>query len=1130
MSRLPSGVGISVSDDLKLSIILQAVDDTKAAVASAVASIGKVETEAKAVGERAQAALLGGFKDARSSAFDDFVKSIGASNMAPKVDLLPKGALDELNGYKSAVETLRRDFADIATKAGGAIELDSGLAKRSAEAFALSQSEVGKLKEGVDRLNKSGQDAANGVAEIGGERVLGKIRALAPAIAMAAGAAGGAAAFMWLKDAVKDVSALGQKLDDIMQKTDLTANQAAGLVNLAKQTGTDLGDLVGAVQKAGGGDQAYQTLKDINEQIAQAASMSEKLTIAEGAFDKYGKKIIGALNETRPAFKALLEDGEKLLGMPDKLAQTADQYGKEVEKLGLQATQFKIKVTGPIIEGLTQLLGKTNEYMAKHGTLLGGLTAIGYAQAKAVDKVIGTNLAGDDVGKLSKKVNELFKETAEARKELEKLVATPVGSQGSFGVVTQKGKDAGIARKKQEIAELSAELKDAIKQRDSFVKAGEDAAEGFAEGVRKGADKATAAAEDMAGKTVAATKKKLDSHSPSRVFMAIGEDIGAGLVVGIAASEEDVRKAVEGLGEAAIYAGDEATLKFIREQEQAIRELRGEMGTLGATAQRTGSQARDWWGRFLPDDAAAQLAATGERAADDIGRSLTDALLRGFESGEGFLDNLAETARNLFGSMVLKPIIQPLVRSAEGVVMGALGSLLPGSLLPGSALASDGAAQGATEMLGSSLLGGIGSTVTGFIGSSVGGIASALGASTGVATGLGAFAMSAVPVIGAIAALAGLFGGKPSGKYAHGSLDLGTGGVFDRGSQTGDKYSKENNEAVDALLTTTRGYADILRAMGGSLSGSHRFTVGDTYGYGLDVVKGQGGFKTEDQAAFIDHVFDTLIAEAEGLDASLKTLLSSFEGTAEEAVNFATAIGSIHAFTQSDLLGDALEQIRLAGRTVWGQWSDAGEAVRSTAAAFDGSLSSAQALGSATSARYQTELALVGQIQGLLASTSAMFGDSIRTIEMSILDSAGKYDFLRAEIDAAYASLGAAVDPQAIGDLASQINRLSMEAYGLLDADQKADVADEYTAYLEDVNRLTSDRLNASQAQVESQHNAMAAAIESAMQRVADTMMAAAQAQQAAASTPVTVNSRVTVDVNVDTPAAVEVGYGGYQG
>lgn len=49
------------------------------------------------------------------------------------------------------------------------------------------------------------------------------------------------------------------------------------------------------------------------------------------------------------------------------------------------------------------------------------------------------------------------------------------------------------------------------------------------------------------------------------------------------------------------------------------------------------------------------------KTADQINQSLTDALMRGFESGKGFMRNLVDTTANLFKTLVLRPIVKAIV-------------------------------------------------------------------------------------------------------------------------------------------------------------------------------------------------------------------------------------------------------------------------------------------------------------------------------------------------------------------------------------------------------------------------------------------------------------------------------------
>lgn len=109
--------------------------------------------------------------------------------------------------------------------------------------------------------------------------------------------------------------------------------------------------------------------------------------------------------------------------------------------------------------------------------------------------------------------------------------------------------------------------------------------------------------------------------------------------------------------------------------------------------------------------AAEDLAAEVKRTHDEIEKSLTDALLRGFESGEGFGRNFINTLKNMFATLVLRPIIQPIASSAAGAVTGALGlGGGSGGLMQGAGLLSN------IQSIGSAISGSITGTLAAGVG------------------------------------------------------------------------------------------------------------------------------------------------------------------------------------------------------------------------------------------------------------------------------------------------------------------------------------------------------------------------------------------------------------------------------
>lgn len=109
-------------------------------------------------------------------------------------------------------------------------------------------------------------------------------------------------------------------------------------------------------------------------------------------------------------------------------------------------------------------------------------------------------------------------------------------------------------------------------------------------------------------------------------------------------------------------------------------------------------------------DNAKETAETWKKTSEEISGSITDALMRGFENGKGFLENLVDTAKSLFKTMVLRPVIKavvdPVAEGVNGLVSQAGSSAF--SAIMGSSLASAGGAAG----LGQAFYAGMGLTTT----------------------------------------------------------------------------------------------------------------------------------------------------------------------------------------------------------------------------------------------------------------------------------------------------------------------------------------------------------------------------------------------------------------------------------
>lgn len=229
-----------------------------------------------------------------------------------------------------------------------------------------------------------------------------------------------------------------------------------------------------------------------------------------------------------------------------------------------------------------------------------------------------------------------------------------------------------------------------------------------------------------------------------------------------------------------------------------------------------------------------------KKTSESIESSLTDALMRGFESGKDFGKNLADTLINMFKTLVLRPIIQPIAQGASNVVLSLMGMGASGSAAAGglsSALTIGGVGLSA---IGQSIATGFMTTIGG---GSVSAAASAYSAAgmSGVSTGLsvGAGAAAAMPYVAAALVAANALGLMRSTKTVGGGVTGELGGTlqeYDLTRTSGTLFSgpdyniankrvSETTEGMNAAFTAIRDKSlAAARALGAYNTGLETFT------------------------------------------------------------------------------------------------------------------------------------------------------------------------------------------------------------------------------------------------------------------------------------------------------------------
>ncbi|MDD5385346.1 MAG: hypothetical protein PHG89_10765 [Gallionella sp.] len=631
----------------------------------------------------------------------------------------------------------------------------------------------------------------------------------------------------------------------------------------------------------------------------------------------------------------------------------------------------------------------------------------------------------------------------------------------------------------------------------------------------------------------------------------------------LARADNNIAMAEEKLATTELTADNVDYVSGLMEQVRLLREKRGLLGS-GQMLQAAEDEVK----------ASNDLWKSMWSTVEQTGKSVFIGLLsNGKSTMEGIGKAIKTSIIDLLYQMTMKKWLIQIEASISGTGGGGLMSAVAGGGSGGGGLlnmaSNAGSAysmfNGGMSVMGDYALGsmGIGSGVTqgAMLASQTGAFglagatatADALGGAASAVGGLTS-ALAAVPVwgwaaLGAVA-LGSMFGGKGGGPKTNGEWATGIGdnGVLsDLNNQPGSSitmaYKSTDVKQISDMTAGT--ITSVLNSLGASSSGMKvglyyntdpHGTAPDNVGARLtdshgnliynstyDTGRGQGSAQLATEGK---RMTMTAISEAD-VDPIFKAIvkgLGDIKTASTEMMDAAMAqiidASTIKAYTKANPVADVMAQIAQNATGATGALERNNAAYAALIATYDGSAASTKNLAAATQNQYAMELSLIGQIQNALASTHDMFSASADNIKMSVMDNQTKYDYLRTQADSLYQQLEKATDPAQIQNLASKINADVNSAYGLLDATQQKSASDGTVDYLSKVDKLTQDRLNASQDAITKEHNDLAAKLTAKMDDAAQKLTAAAAALTAAASTP---NPPVQVSVSAPTGSEVSV-------
>lgn len=780
-------------------------------------------------------------------------------------------------------------------------ELKGQLGERLPGAFQIAARSMGVTTEQLNKMLETGQVVAGDFLPRFAQQLSQEVAPEVNAASMSMQASVNRLANSWtsLKQAMVEggmgksiasgMTSLSRSVDGVAESMKDAKAQGAGFITqFADMAGGALAIMIPFVDAPrsfnGHLRDAEQELEVLQKKLAAVPDniYLKSETYQAQLYVKELRAIKKAKDDLNPDYASPAEDR--------RFALSADAY-REKEKVK--------KTYDDLLQNLSGVGSKFQEHLSQ---LKAGFDAGHVGHAKYVA----------DVKTLIEKEGGIRKEAAKTRSEADKglatyndLVAKSAGLNANF---TEEWNKLTAAQKggKISIDQLTIAQAQLLKEQT------------FAKDATKALTDAEREQEKVTTLLFAVGQKEIDQiDAKIKKQIETNEQIGltAAQVLGLnsvrqeqsALADEEYAQA---LRNAAVYAGEykDAYLQYANALELAAKKRR-ELSVLDAA----GGEKK----------AAAEAMKEWQKAADKINDSITDALMRGFESGKGFAESLRDTVINMFKTMVLRPTVSAIVNPVTQGITGAFQSA--GASMVGSATGSFGAgslfsAAGMTalgESFGASAM----ATMTGssFANASiVGQFAGGGAAGTGIASTLGA----AMPYIAAAVLAYELLNGSDavsSSDSGRARIDYTSSGVG------GPVYSTTGSaEQIEKMALATNGlaksYFDTAKALGiAAIKGA--FEVGTNTGregenpmtvLGANVGSksfSSGEFSSADTAAYSLAASRAVFAALQGSD--LPSYLSkAFNGLAAEAMSQEQITGTLAYAASLKQVRDALLETR----------------------------------------------------------------------------------------------------------------------------------------------------------------------------------------------------------------------------
>ncbi len=297
------------------------------------------------------------------------------------------------------------------------------------------------------------------------------------------------------------------------------------------------------------------------------------------------------------------------------------------------------------------------------------------------------------------------------------------------------------------------------------------------------------------------------------------------------------------------------------------------------------------------------------KTADQINQSLTDALMRGFESGKSFGQNLRDTLENMSKTMILRPTISAIIAPVGGGILSLFsGGAQAAGAASGSAGASSSSLSFANGMSTFQMLSGIKTVLTDGVASAIaqgfGAVAStSAGQSLGLATqaagpttaaGQGSYALtqSGLATQQALTVAGNAIAAYAMSKAISGEYKIGNGKLMDIATVVGSAYIGPLAGVVSGIINRAFGMGAV-RTTGSGISGTFSTQTGADVRNFQEWSQSGGWFRSSRSGTNFSAVSTEL---DRFLDSSVKNITDS---TREYAKSIGAGASSINNYAKS---------------------------------------------------------------------------------------------------------------------------------------------------------------------------------------------------------------------------------------